>query len=57
MSHLICVIRKIDFVKDLRGLVLNGLDFNQVRWILAGTVPDTQTMNDSYVKSTKTDVS
>lgn len=35
MKYLICVVREINFVKDLCRLVLDGLYFHLMGWILS----------------------
>lgn len=37
-SYLICIIREVDFVEDLRGLMLDGLHFHQMRGVLPGSI-------------------
>lgn len=44
VSHLVCVVRKVDFVEDLGRLVLDGLHFHQMRRIFPGSVTVAMTM-------------
>ena len=40
LERLVSVIRKVDLVEDLSGLVLDGFNFHLVRWILSLAVFD-----------------
>ena len=44
-THLVCVIRKEHFMEYLCCLALDGIHFNQMWWVLAGTISDRNHIN------------
>lgn len=44
-SYLICIVREVDFVEDLRCLMLDGFHFHQMRGVLSWSISVTMTFN------------